>query len=175
MLSFQTFLLQQQFFEADCFFTFLTEIISFINIPFFEFLYIVSLVQNNNCFYIFLCCSEQSFLVFIFFLCLVCFYSNLSYDFQFDMIFVDLYHPMSVFLFLCRFFLSRTFTIHRTAEEGGSCLFKSSLPFPFASQTLSHQQSDYCRKLTSAHSQQPDSNRELLVSERKSLTTKLRL
>ena len=33
---------------------------------------------------------------------------------------------------------------------------------------------DYCRELTSAHSQQPDSNQEPLVSKRKSLTTKLR-
>ena len=33
-------------------------------------------------------------------------------------------------------FLSRTFTIHRTAGEGASNLFKSSLPLPPASQTL---------------------------------------
>ena len=58
--------------------------------------------------------------------------------------------------------------------EGGGHFFNSSLPLPPASQTLRHQPGDYCRELTSAHSQQPDSNREPLVSERKSLTTKLR-
>ena len=35
-------------------------------------------------------------------------------------------------------FLSRTFTIHRTAEEGGGCQFNSSLPLPPASQTHRH-------------------------------------
>ena len=71
-------------------------------------------------------------------------------------------------------FLSRTFTIHRTAGEGGGYLFNSSLPLPPASQTLRHQPGDYCKELTSAHSWQPDSNREPLVSEHKLLTTKLR-
>ena len=69
--------------------------------------------------------------------------------------------------------LSRTFTIHRTAREGGGYLFNSSLPLPPASQTLRHQHGNYCRELTSAHSYQPDSNWEPLVSECKSLTTKL--
>ena len=32
---------------------------------------------------------------------------------------------------------------------------------------------EYCREFTSAHSQQPDSSRKSLVSERKLLTTKL--
>ena len=77
-------------------------------------------------------------------------------------------------LFLQLGFLSRTFTIHRTAGEGGGYLFKSSLPLPLSSQTLRHQSGDYCRELTSAHSQNPDSNQELLVTECKSLTTKLR-
>ena len=71
-------------------------------------------------------------------------------------------------------FLSRTFTNHRAAGEGGGYFINSSLPFPPASQTLRYQPGDYCRDLTSAHSQQPDSNQEPLVSERKSLTTKLR-
>ena len=31
--------------------------------------------------------------------------------------------------------LSRTFTFHRTAGEGGGCLFNSSVPLPPASQT----------------------------------------
>ena len=70
-------------------------------------------------------------------------------------------------------FLSRTFTIHRTAGEGASNLFKSSLPLPPASQTLRRQLGDYCRKFTSAHSQQSRSNREHLVSEHKPLSTTL--
>ena len=35
-------------------------------------------------------------------------------------------------------FLSRTFTIHRTAGDGGGYLFNSSLPLPPASQALRH-------------------------------------
>ena len=42
----------------------------------------------------------------------------------------------SFFLYLA--FLSRTFTIHKTAGEGGGYLFNSSLPLPPASQTLRH-------------------------------------
>ena len=49
-------------------------------------------------------------------------------------------------------FLSRTFTNHRTAGEGEGHFFNSLLPLPPASQTLGHQPSDYCRELTSAHS-----------------------
>ena len=52
-------------------------------------------------------------------------------------------------------FLSRKFTIYRTAGEGGGYLFNSSLPLPPASQTLRYQPGDYWRELTSAHSQQP--------------------
>ena len=77
------------------------------------------------------------------------------------------------FFFYMGFFL-RTFTNHRTAEEGGGHFFNSSLPLLPASQAFRHQPGDYCRELTSAHSQQPDSNREPLISERKLLTTKLR-
>ena len=51
----------------------------------------------------------------------------------------------------CRGFLSRKFTIHRTAGEGGGYLFKSSLLLPPASQTFSHYLGDYCRELTSGH------------------------
>ena len=64
-------------------------------------------------------------------------------------------------------FLSRTFTNHRTAGEGGGHFFNSS------SQAVRHQPSDYCRELTSAYSQQPGSDREPLVPKRKLLTTKL--
>ena len=70
-------------------------------------------------------------------------------------------------------FLSRPFTIHRTVVERGGHFFNSSLPLPPASPTLRHSPSDYCRELTSAHSQQPKSNRDPLVSERKLPTTKL--
>ena len=57
-------------------------------------------------------------------------------------------------------------------KGGGGPFLNSSLPLPPTSQPLRHQPRYYCRQLTSAHSQQPDSNRE--PSERKSLTTKLR-
>ena len=40
--------------------------------------------------------------------------------------------------FFCLGFLSRTFTIHRTAGEGRGHYFKSSLPLPPASQALRH-------------------------------------
>ena len=84
------------------------------------------------------------------------------------------YTYRNLYIFFYLGFLSRTFTIHETAGEGGGYLFNSSLPLPPASQTLRHQPGDYCRELTSAHSWQLDSNREPLVSERKSLITKLR-
>ena len=54
-------------------------------------------------------------------------------------------------------------------EKEGSYLSNSSLPLSPASQILTHQPCDYCRE----HSQHPDSNREPLASERKSLTAKL--
>ena len=83
--------------------------------------------------------------------------------------------PCFLFSFFCLgFFLSRTFTIHRTAGEGRGYLVNSTLPLPPTSLALRHQPGDYCRELTSAHSQQPDSNPELSVFKRKSLTTKLR-
>ena len=71
-------------------------------------------------------------------------------------------------------FLLRTFTNDRTAGQGEGHFFNSSLPLPPASQARRHWPGDCCGELTSAHSQQPDSSREPLVSERKSLTTKLR-
>ena len=73
------------------------------------------------------------------------------------------------FFFFYLGFLSRPFTNNRTAGEWGGHSFNSSLPLPPASQTFKHQPGDYCRELTSAHSQQPDSNRKPLVSKRKSL------
>ena len=73
------------------------------------------------------------------------------------------------FFFFYLGFLSRTFTIHKTAGEGGGYLFFNPfLPLPSASQTHRHQSGDYCRELPF------DSNLEPLVSRRKSLTTKLR-
>ena len=79
----------------------------------------------------------------------------------------------SIFFFYPSF-LPRTFTNDRTAGERGGLFFNSSLTLPPASQTLRHQLGDYCRELTSAHSQKPGSNREPLFSKRKSLTSKLR-
>ena len=72
------------------------------------------------------------------------------------------------FFFFYQRFVSRLFTNHRTAGEGGGYFFNSSLPLRPASQTLTHQSGDYCRELISAHRQQPDSNREALDSELKS-------
>ena len=69
--------------------------------------------------------------------------------------------------------LSRPFTNHGTAGKGGGHLLNSSLPLPAVSQTLRHWPGDYCRELTSTHSQQLNSNRKPLISERKLLTTKL--
>ena len=64
-------------------------------------------------------------------------------------VFTDLYfkptdrhqylHYLSPFFFFYYLgFLSRTFTIHGTAGQGGGYLFNSSLPLPPASQTLRH-------------------------------------
>ena len=50
-------------------------------------------------------------------------------------------------------FLSRTFTNHRTAGEGGGHFLNSSLPLSSASQTLRHYPGDYCRELTSKSNQ----------------------
>ena len=71
------------------------------------------------------------------------------------------------------FFFSIWVFFHEHSLFTSGYLFNFSLPLPPASQTLRHQAGDYCRQLTSAHSQQPKSNREPLVSKRKSLTTKL--
>ena len=60
-----------------------------------------------------------------------------------------------------------------TVDEWGSYFYKSSQPFPPASMTFRHYLDDYCRELTSTHNQHSDSNWEPLVSERKSLITKL--
>ena len=79
-----------------------------------------------------------------------------------------------IFFFFYLGFLSRTFTIHRTAGEGESYPFITVVPLPPVSQTLRHQPGYCCREFTSARSQQPDSNREPLVTEHKPLTTKLR-
>ena len=55
----------------------------------------------------------------------------------FDSICSSLYLFFFVFFFYLGF-LSRTFTIHETAGEGGGYLFISSLPLPPASRTLRH-------------------------------------
>ena len=76
------------------------------------------------------------------------------------------------FFFYTRF-LSRTFTIHRTAGKGKSYLFNSSLPLPRASQIPMYYLGSYCRELTSSHSWQSDLNQEPLVSGCNLLTIKL--
>lgn len=75
-------------------------------------------------------------------------------------------------------FLLPTFTIHKTTEEREDYLFdfslRISLLLPPDSQILRHQLDNYCRQLTSAHSQKLESNWESSVSKNKLLTTELR-
>ena len=83
------------------------------------------------------------------------------------------------FVSLCSYFLSRIsctdiYDSQDSRERVGEYLFKFSLPCPPASQTLRRQPGDYCKELTSTHSQQTISNRKPLVSERRSVTTELR-
>ena len=85
----------------------------------------------------------------------------------------QLLFPEHTFFFY-QAFLSQTFTIQRTAGEGGGyLLYSSSLPLPPASQIFRYQPGDHCRERTSAYFQQPDSNRESLVSKLNFLTAKL--
>ena len=85
---------------------------------------------------------------------------------------LKMYYFLIVFVlfFFYLGFLSRTFTNRRTAVKGAWHFLNSSLPLTSSSQTLRHQPGDYCREINSGHSQQPESNREPLVSERKSLS-----
>ena len=79
-----------------------------------------------------------------------------------------------VFIFIFFFypgFLLQPFTNHRTARKWGGHFFDSSLPLPLALQTLSHQPGNYCRELTSAHRQQPISERKLLITKLSALGT----
>ena len=82
----------------------------------------------------------------------------------------EIKHYRKSFFFFYLGFLSRTLTNQGTAGEGGGYL----LPLPPTSHALRHQPGDYYRELTSAHTQQQDSNQEPLVSAHKLLTTKLR-
>ena len=43
-----------------------------------------------------------------------------------------------IYIYVFSLFFSRTFTMHRTAGEGGGYLFNISLPLPLTSQTLRH-------------------------------------
>ena len=110
---------------------------------------------------------------------IMCKLLTLSKHFQFNcqqiqQLFGLLHYILNILFFYLGFLL-RTFTIHRTVGKGGGYFyfFKSSLPLLHASQTLRHQPGNYCRQLTSAHSQKLDSNQEPLDSEHKFLTTKL--
>ena len=69
-----------------------------------------------------------------------------------------IFTKQSLFFFFYLGFLSRIFTIHMTSGEGGGYLFNSSSPL--------------CRHLDTSRAITADSNREPLVAERKSLTTK---
>ena len=80
----------------------------------------------------------------------------------------------SIFFFFLSGFSFTNIHDSQDSRRGGGYLFNSSLPLLPASQTPRHWPGDYCTELTCAHSQQPDLNREPLISERKSLTTKLR-
>ena len=78
----------------------------------------------------------------------------------------------NIIFFFYLAFLSRTFIHESQGCRGrGRAFFKL---LTTTSLALGHYPGNYCRELTSAHSLQPDSNWESLVSERKSLTTKLR-
>ena len=54
------------------------------------------------------------------------------------LLFENYSHSSYALFFFCRGFLSRPFTNHRTAGEGGRHFFNSSLSLPPASQTLRH-------------------------------------
>ena len=60
-------------------------------------------------------------------------------------------------------FLTRTFTIHRTAGEGGGYFLNYSLPVPPVSQT--QQLYDYCRELASTQGRKKEKK---LISKRMS-------
>ena len=70
------------------------------------------------------------------------------------------------FFFNPGFYLPK-FTIHRNAREAEGYFFSFSTPLPY----LDNSRMITGRELTSAISQQPDSNWKLLVSDCKSLTT----
>ena len=79
--------------------------------------------------------------------------------------------------FFCFYLSGFSFTRNsRSTEQKGKgyTILILSLPLPPASRTLTHQLANYCKELTSAHGQWPDSNQEPLAFERKFLTTKLR-
>ena len=97
------------------------------------------------------------------------------YYYSFIIIIIIMFFYNFFFLSIWVSFTNIHKALDRRGRDGGrGHFFNSSLPLQPASQTLRHQLGDYCTELTSAHSQQPDSNREPLVSERKSLPTKLR-
>ena len=56
-----------------------------------------------------------------------------------ELLLLEIIHILHTrFFFFCRSFLSRPFTNHRTAEEGGRHFFNFSLSLPPASQILRH-------------------------------------
>ena len=118
-------------------------------------------------------CSLKNFVTFIQIILSFVLLRKIKDSIVIETVLVLRFRSFCLFFFFYLGFISRTFTNHRTAREGGGHSINSSLPLPPALQTLRCQPDDYCRELTSAHSEQPDSNPKPLVSERKSLTTKL--
>ena len=60
------------------------------------------------------------------------------YIYMYIYIYIYIYICIYMYFFFYLGFLSRPFTIHRTAREEGEHLFNSSLPLPPASQTFRH-------------------------------------
>ena len=83
------------------------------------------------------------------------------------------YHKYYHFFFLSGFSFTNIHDSQDSRRRGRLYLFNSSLPPSLVSQTFKRQPGDYWRVFISAHSWQPNSNGELLVSERKSLTIEL--
>ena len=92
-------------------------------------------------------------------------------------LYCGLYSSTMVLLFEANFFylefLSQTFMIHKKAGEGEGYFFKSSVPLPPLQRHLDTSQAITVKTLHITW--QPDSNREPLVSECKSLTIKLHI
>ena len=90
----------------------------------------------------------------------------IAFDFEVANSIAQLYNILSctIFFFLHLGFLSRTFTIHRSAGKGEAISL-----IPLYHFLPLHSHLDSGRAITAESSPQPDSNREPLVSKHKSL------